>query len=203
MVETNIILILYPKEFLSNSKFIRKISKITKNMNSFSLYYFNDFNNFVKDFKNESDCVIEIKKVSSFENVSHVIIFDDGEEFPKELEYCKLNNIPHRVIKILITRVINLKNDPNYDKNNEKYAYIGRGSYWGNPYSLLDNNYDDNARENVISQFRYDFETDSFPKKKKSEVYKLSGKRLACFCKPKACHGDVLADYLNGLDDGK
>ncbi|MFA0332436.1 DUF4326 domain-containing protein [Vibrio cyclitrophicus] len=28
-------------------------------------------------------------------------------------------------------------------------------------------------------------------------------KRLECFCKPEACHGDVLADYLNSWDDGK
>ena len=39
--------------------------------------------------------------------------------------------------------------------------------------------------------------------KEKSEVYKLSGKRLGCFCKPMECHGDVLADYLNSWDDGK
>jgi len=58
-------------------------------------------------------------------------------------------------------------------------------------------------REHVINQFRYDFDTDSFPNKKKSEVHKIAGKRLACFCKPNACHGDVLADYLNSYDDGK
>ncbi|MEP0357399.1 DUF4326 domain-containing protein [Paraglaciecola sp.] len=37
----------------------------------------------------------------------------------------------------------------------------------------------------------------------KAEVYKLAGKRLGCFCKPSACHGDVLADFLNSWDDGK
>lgn len=197
------ILVLYPKEFLCNSKFIRKLSRITKNLESFNLYYFNDYNDFVKDFKNESNNIVEIKKVNNFENVSHVIIFDDGEEFFQELTFCQKNEIPYRLIKILITRVINLRNDPNYDKNNKKYEYIGRGSYWGNPYSLSDNNYNEEDRINVISQFKYDFDTDTFPKKKKSEVYKLAGKRLACFCKPKACHGDVIANYLNSYDDGK
>lgn len=27
----------------------------------------------------------------------------------------------------------------------------------------------------------------------------LKGKVLGCFCKPKACHGDVLADLVNKL----
>ena len=61
---------------------------------------------------------------------------------------------------------------------------------------------DDNSREEVISRFKYDFDYDKFPKKEKSQVYKLVGKRLGCFCKPEACHGDVLADFLNSWDDG-
>ena len=62
---------------------------------------------------------------------------------------------------------------------------------------------DGSDREEVIRKYRYDFENDLFPKKSKSEVIRLAGKRLGCFCKPKACHGDILADYLNSLDDGK
>ena len=58
-------------------------------------------------------------------------------------------------------------------------------------------------REEVIRKFAYDFQRDLFPNKKKSEVFKLAGKRLGCFCKPELCHGDVLADFLNQYDDGK
>ena len=58
-------------------------------------------------------------------------------------------------------------------------------------------------REEVIRKFKYDFDYEKFPNKEKSEVYKLAGKRLGCFCKPHACHGDVLADFLNSWDDGK
>lgn len=29
-------------------------------------------------------------------------------------------------------------------------------------------------------------------------VHALEGDRLGCWCKPKACHGDVIARYLNG-----
>lgn len=30
----------------------------------------------------------------------------------------------------------------------------------------------------------------------------IRGKVIACHCKPAACHGDVLATYLNSQDDG-
>ena len=57
-------------------------------------------------------------------------------------------------------------------------------------------------QKEVIRKYKYDFDNDKFPNKSKSEVTKLAGKRLGCFCKPAACHGDILADYLNSLDDG-
>ncbi|EEY71129.1 hypothetical protein VHA_002988 [Grimontia hollisae CIP 101886] len=53
------------------------------------------------------------------------------------------------------------------------------------------------TREEVIRKFKYDFDFDKFPNKEKSEVFKLAGKRLVCFCKPESCHGDVLTDFLN------
>ena len=64
-------------------------------------------------------------------------------------------------------------------------------------------NDEDNSREDVIRKFKYDFDHNKFIKKEKDEVYKLVGKRLGCFCKPEACHGDILADFLNSWDDGK
>ena len=59
------------------------------------------------------------------------------------------------------------------------------------------------SREEVIRKFKYDFDYEKFPNKKKSEVYKLAGKRLGCFCKPLPCHGNILANFLNSLDDEK
>ena len=61
---------------------------------------------------------------------------------------------------------------------------------------------ENNSREDVIAKFKYDFDRDILAKKSKVEVYKLAGKTLGCHCKPKACHGDVLADFLNSWDDG-
>lgn len=59
------------------------------------------------------------------------------------------------------------------------------------------------TREDVIEKFKYDFDFDKFINKDKRKVYDLTGKTLGCFCKPLACHGDVLADFLNSWDDGE
>lgn len=35
----------------------------------------------------------------------------------------------------------------------------------------------------------------------RTRVMTMLGKRLGCFCKPRPCHGDVIAEYLNGVYD--
>ncbi|MDC5151038.1 DUF4326 domain-containing protein, partial [Acinetobacter baumannii] len=98
---------------------------------------------------------------------------------------------------------INIDIDIQYKfiKKNDVYEYIGRGSNWGNPYSMTTHTDDD--RKSVINSFKYDFERDLLLKARKNDIYKLAGKRLGCFCKPFPCHGDILADYLNSWDDGE
>jgi len=86
----------------------------------------------------------------------------------------------------------------NIDKEAMHDVYIGRGSKWGNPYAIGF----DGDREEVIRKFKYDFERD-FLKFSKEDVLALKGKTLGCHCKPAACHGDVIAEYLNVLDDGE
>ncbi len=77
-----------------------------------------------------------------------------------------------------MTRVVHCKKEP-YD------VYIGRGSKWGNPFIIGQ----DGNREEVISKYeiyimsRKDL-IDSLPE--------LRDKVLGCWCKPKACHGDIL-----------
>lgn len=198
------IIILYPELFNCYDKFERKISKIIKNINDFSIIYQDDHNNFIVSFFKEKYPDISIVKNNDWkiENITHGVIFDDGEEFIEETKLLKASDIPLRVIKIAITRVVNIKKETQYqsDKSTLTYEYIGRGSYWGNPYSMYE---DGEGRDEVIRKYKYDFDYEKFPKKEKSEVYKLVGKRLGCFCKPATCHGDVLADYLNSWDDGK
>jgi len=198
------ILILYPKAFNCYSKFSRKVKKITSSLGRVIFIYPDDPNGLIQKFCDE----IPEQAVSrslidwTVDDVTHSIIFDDGEEFIGETDRLKENGKPLRLIGISITRVINIKTEAEYqtEKSTPTYEYIGRGSYWGNPYSMYEEGAD---REEVIRKYKYDFDFEKFPNKEKSEVYKLAGKRLGCFCKPQACHGDVLADFLNSLDDGK
>jgi hypothetical protein len=198
------IVILYPSLFKTYSKFARKVLKITQNIDSFLILSPDDPNGFIKRLLTENSISADLYIDKDWKNneVTHGIVFDDGEEFYEETEFLKSKNIPFRLIRIDITRVINIKKETKYRnlKSTPNYEYIGRGSYWGNPYSMYEG---DDDREEVIRKFKYDFDFDRFPNKKKSEVYKLAGKRLGCFCKPEACHGDILANFLNSWDDGK
>lgn len=198
------LLILYPSLFLSFSKFERKVDNILSKKKPEIISYYSDPNEFIEKYlisnlpNASKECISEL----DFDRVTHAIIFDDGEEFVDEAADLKYKGLAIRRIKIKITRVVNIKRDPEYKglTSNENYEYIGRGSYWGNPYSMYE---DGDDREEVIRKFKYDFDFEKFPNKDKSEVYKLAGKRLGCFCKPEACHGDVLADFLNSWDDGE
>lgn len=200
----NRILILYPILFKSYSKFFRKIEKIISNLENVTLVCPNDYNGFIKDVSNKIQGNINISICNDWRvnDITHAIVFDDGEEFLDEVEKIKLHGIPMRYISIAITRVININDEIKYKnvKSTSSYEYIGRGSYWGNPYSMYTDGED---RDEVIRKFKYDFDYEKFPKKDKKEVYKLSGKRLGCFCKPQNCHGDIIADFLNSFDDGK
>lgn len=198
------IIILYPNLFNCYEKFCRKVSRIISNSDDISVFFLEDKNNFIKDYIKQKLPDVYFSEISSLEleKFTHAIVFDDGEEFSKELYLLKSKKIPLRVIDIKITRVINIKKEKKYnsDKNTHDYEYIGRGSYWGNPYSMYEEGDD---RDEVVRKYKYDFDYGKFPNKEKSEVYKLIGKRLGCFCNPQTCHGDVLADYLNSWDDGK
>ncbi|KKM25633.1 hypothetical protein LCGC14_1593050 [marine sediment metagenome] len=77
--------------------------------------------------------------------------------------------------------VVNLRKS-NYN------IYIGRGSKWGNPFIIGR----DGNREEVIRKYReYIMQSDLL-----NDLEELRGKVLGCFCKPKACHGDVLVELL-------
>lgn len=76
-------------------------------------------------------------------------------------------------------------------------VYIGRGSKFGNPYYIGK----DGDRNQVIDLYR-----DWFLMMLKDPIFKrdvlaLKGKRLGCFCKPLACHGDVIVEYLENIPD--
>lgn len=76
-------------------------------------------------------------------------------------------------------------------------VYIGRGSRWGNEYTHIHTGTKAKYRvatvEEAIERYRNDLWRDlRSGKVKVQDLRDLAGKRLACFCKPKPCHGDVL-----------
>jgi len=198
------VLVLYPELFNCYPKFAKKLRRITSSLDVINLFFLNDPNGFIERLYNEDISKMQSTKIQelTLDAITHAVVFDDGEEFSEETKILRDANISLRVIKIRITRVINLKHEPEYNsaKSTPNYEYIGRGSYWGNPYSMYE---EGDTREEVIRKFKYDFDYDKFPNKEKSKVYILAGKRLGCYCKPQDCHGDVLAEYLNSWDDGE
>lgn len=67
--------------------------------------------------------------------------------------------------------------------------YIGRGSIWGNPYPM----YNESERESVIHGYRlYLWKQIQSGKIDRPMLLSLCNCRIACFCAPKACHGDVI-----------
>lgn len=85
-----------------------------------------------------------------------------------------------------MTRVVHCKKEP-YD------VYIGRPTKWGNPFKIGDNG----TREEVIEKYRKYILSN---KLLMLDVHTLKDKVLGCWCKPEACHGDVLAELADKGD---
>lgn len=87
------------------------------------------------------------------------------------------------------TTVVNLKED-HYD------VRIDRKTKWGNPFVVGR----DGTREEVIQQFGDWIVEQSHLLE---ALHEIKGKRLGCWCKPHACHGDVLARLADATPDRK
>lgn len=102
------------------------------------------------------------------------------------------------VLPLQRTRVVNIATTEQFD------IYIGRPSKWGNPYVM---NHASGNRDEVIEKFRLFFfsPTDRARRLRDEAKKELRGMILACYCKPLPCHGDVLADYVDGRlgEDGR
>lgn len=90
------------------------------------------------------------------------------------------------------TKVVNLHKEP-YD------VYIGRAGkgkdgYFGNPFKLNPGDPKGSTLEKYRDYFVNRLLNDP---EFKERVLSLQGKTLGCFCKPNACHGDIIVEYLN------
>jgi hypothetical protein len=94
----------------------------------------------------------------------------------------------------LETRVVNVLKEE-YD------ILIDRTTIWGNPFKIGK----DGTRDEVIEKYQMWLEGSDFKDFKQEErrmildnISDLRGKTLGCWCKPKGCHGDILASKANG-----
>ena len=76
-------------------------------------------------------------------------------------------------------------------------VYIGRPSKWGNPFILKY----EKDRSKIISQYK-DWILEKIKNEEitKEDILTLKDKRLMCYCKPRACHGDILVALVNYYD---
>lgn len=85
-----------------------------------------------------------------------------------------------------IPKVVNINNSCSHD------VYIGRPSKWGNPFKIGR----DGNRPEVIKKYRlWLLNNDELL----SEILTLDGKILACHCKPKRCHGDIIIETIDAI----
>ena len=88
------------------------------------------------------------------------------------------------------------------NKNKSKYdVYIGRGSKWGNPYTHLNLDsskakYKVKTRKEAIEKYK-EYLLIGDGKYLLDDLHELENKSLGCYCKPKSCHGDILAALCN------
>lgn len=94
--------------------------------------------------------------------------------------------------------VINIRHLQSGWQSNPNLVYIGRAnrglrqSKWHNPFKIGR----DGTREEVIAKYRQHVIGSGLV----NDIEELRGKTLVCWCKPAACHGDVLVELLGGAE---
>lgn len=71
-------------------------------------------------------------------------------------------------------------------------VYIGRPSKWGNPFDVKTY-----GRGVALKMFRSWVYAPARAELRDQARSELKGKDLVCFCKPKACHGDLWLEIAN------
>lgn len=103
-----------------------------------------------------------------------------------------------------MTNVIHIRQTTKGWQSDPNFVYIGRPgrglkSEWGNPFLLLPGATEEERDECLRKYERYVRDKMKDPEFRKKLVT-LKGKTLVCFCKPKRCHGDILAQMAELAD---
>jgi hypothetical protein len=83
---------------------------------------------------------------------------------------------------------------PGIFKSLEKKFGTNKPMNWGNPY-LVGDKAGQHSRKESIRLFREKVLSDQNLLKRIAN--ELPGEVLGCFCKPEACHGDILAEFAD------
>ncbi len=100
------------------------------------------------------------------------------------------------------TTVISRRDAPTNWHLDSNYVDIGRTSRWGNPWTHKQGRtrakYVVATRLEAITAYRrWILSDDEEAQYLRSHLDSLKGKVLVCWCKPLACHGDVLAELAD------
>jgi len=89
------------------------------------------------------------------------------------------------------------------NKRFQKYdVYIGRGSKWGNPYTHI--------KGKTKAEFFVDSRDEAIEKYEEwikqqpellKDLHELKNKRLGCYCRPHKCHGDILVELIEKMEE--
>lgn len=79
----------------------------------------------------------------------------------------------------------------------EGVTMIDRSTRFGNPFKMAKDG-GEHTRESSIEAYREWFRDQLEDDEFRAAVEDLRGKTLGCWCKPKACHGDVILACLRG-----
>jgi len=128
------------------------------------------------------------------DTATHLVIFWSGNDHQFIVWEAFEQRKPTRISTFRYTKAVNVDRGDKFD------VYIGRRGMWGNPFPIVPGT--DETRERVVERYKEYFENEILndPVRHKA-LLSLRGFRLGCHCKPDACHGDVIANYLNNYVD--
>ena len=102
----------------------------------------------------------------------------------------------HRTGATVVVNLSRHKGLIEWAKSAGVFVRVDRRSRWGNPFLIPR----DGDRDQVIAAYRAHLLSDP---ELVDDVHELRGKILGCWCSPKACHGDILAEAADQRSSSK
>lgn len=196
-----VLLVALSEGFALPAFFSEKLDKIAKSLSTMEVILVQDGLGIAADYFRKRQTPTRLERVSTrmlakkvVDSASHVVVFWSGYDLADIIYFSRLLKKNLRVIPMRITAVRNQTKE-------EFDISVGRGGPWGNPFKI-GHGPNGLSREEVIDKYKEYFEKEILQDPEKhAALLSLRGYRLGCFCKPLACHGDIIAAYLNSYDE--